>query len=110
MAAFGSRFAFQVHQERRRCPGSSATQFTWVRPGQKRRLPLLSPDNAVPVAAGASWHVEKDADSVATVMNADGTLKFDYTLAGSARRSQFAAAVERFPASGAERSARSRFR
>lgn len=60
---------------------------------------VASPDNAVP-AAGALWHVEKDADSVATVMNADGTLKFEYTLAGSARRSQFAAAVSDFQQPG----------
>jgi hypothetical protein len=49
-----------------------------------------------PIAAGASWHVEKDPESIARTNGTGGAVRLDYTLASGSRQSQFAAAVTDF--------------
>ena len=59
-------------------------------------MPTFATDVSVPLAADSTWHVEKDPDTQATIIAANGEVRLDYTLAGGTRRSQFAAAVTDF--------------
>jgi hypothetical protein len=94
-------------------PGSGATRFEVRVPGAPGTPPVpwlvtnpiyrLPPDNggarppkpelSVPVNETASWHVEKDPESIATTTVSGAEVRLDYTLASGPRHSQFAAAV-----------------
>jgi len=50
-------------------------------------------ETVVPLASGASWHVEKDSETEAKTTISGEDVRFDYRLASGSRRSQFAAAV-----------------
>lgn len=58
--------------------------------------PPAGDETFAPIAGDASWHVEKDPESVATTSGTGGVVKLEYTLASGSRRSQFAAAVTDF--------------
>jgi hypothetical protein len=56
-------------------------------------LAIARDEVLIPLATGASWHVEKDPDSSARISNSGSDVTLEYTLASGPRRSQFAAAA-----------------
>src|SRR3954471_15860700 len=94
-------------------PGSRATRFEVRVPGSPGTPPVpwlvtnpiyrFAPASgsartpnaelSIPVNESASWHVEKDPESTATIHTSGGEVRLDYRLASGARRTQFAAAV-----------------
>jgi hypothetical protein len=78
-------------------PGTPPVPWIVSNPLYFSQPPARSPspvsETVVPLASGASWHVEKDPDTEARTTASGEDVRFDHRLASGSRRSQFAAAV-----------------